>query len=212
MIDRELRYLQSLLRPLATRVANVVARGVVQLVNDEKKLQLLQLGVLAGETIGNGEHFQPYGFTSVPLAGSEMVVLFPNGDRSHPLVVATSDRRYRPTGGTGGEVTMYHWKGATIRMLDSGDIAIAPGPGGKVLVADDGGTPVELALKSDVVAVDAKLDAHFHQLDSITLGDPTSGPVSSIPPNPAAPPTYLPGTGVPLTPADIVGTDVLLGK
>jgi hypothetical protein len=83
---------------------------------------------------------------------------------------------------------------------------------GEVLVHDGTGGAVPLALKSDVEAVDAKLDAHFHQLDSVSIGDPTSGPVSSIPPNPAAPPTYLPGTGVPLDPAEIVGTSVLKAK
>jgi hypothetical protein len=53
------------------RVANTIVRGVVQLADDGKKLQLLQLGALAGETIDNAEHFQPYGFSSVPLAGAE---------------------------------------------------------------------------------------------------------------------------------------------
>ena len=116
-MDRgDLDQLVRLVRPLAMRVANTVARGVVQLVNDAKKLQTMQLGVLEGEDVDDGEHHQPYGFSSVPLPGAEAVVVFPNGDRSHPLVVAASDRRYRPTGGQSGEVCMYTDEGDVIRL------------------------------------------------------------------------------------------------
>lgn len=143
----ELAQIAHLLRPLATRMFNVVARGVVQLVDDDKKLQLVQLGVLANETVegkGTGaEHFQAYGFTSVPLAGAESVVLFPNGDRSHPLVVATSDRRYRITGGKPGEVTVYNNTGAKITMTKDGDIIAVPAAGRQVIVNDGtGGGPL----------------------------------------------------------------------
>ena len=108
--------MRHLLRPLATRLANVIARAVVQLVNDGTKLQLVQLGVLAGETVDGAEHHQSYGFSSVPLAGAEAVVVFPGGDRSHALVTAVSDRRYRPTGGQAGEVCMYTDEGDIVRL------------------------------------------------------------------------------------------------
>lgn len=98
----------------------MVARGVVQLVNDATQMQLLQIGVLAGEDIeGDGkgaEHFQPYGFSSVPLAGAEAVAVFPNGDRGHPLVVVVDDRRHRPTSGQSGEVCLYTDEGDVIRL------------------------------------------------------------------------------------------------
>lgn len=134
------------LRPLVTRLANTIARAVVQLVDDSTKLQLLQLGVLAGETVDNAEHHQPYGFSSVPLAGAEAIVVFPNGDRSHPLVLAASDRRYRPTGGTPGQVTMYHHEGATVTMV----------AGGEVLVSN-GGTAEALATNAMLVALKAAI-------------------------------------------------------
>jgi phage gp45-like len=123
-----------LLRPLQTRIANSIARAVVQLVDDATRLQLLQLGVLAGEDVDDAERFQSYGFSSVPLAGAEAVVLFPGGDRAHPLVVAVDDRRHRPTGGKPGEVIVYNHTGAKVRLLDSGDIEVVPGPGGEVRI------------------------------------------------------------------------------
>lgn len=119
-LDRTvLDQLRHLLHPIATRLANTVARAVVQLVNDEKMMQLVQLGVLAEETVegdGGAEHFQAYGFSSVPLVGAEGVAAFPNGDRGHPLVLVVSDRRHRPTGGVAGEVCMYTDEGDVIRL------------------------------------------------------------------------------------------------
>lgn len=116
-LDREtLSQLRHLVRPLFTRIANIAARGVIQLVDDATRLQLLQVGVLAEETVDSAEHHQPYGFSSVPLAGAEAMLMFPNGDRSHALVISASDRRYRPTGGQDGEVCMYTDEGDVIRL------------------------------------------------------------------------------------------------
>jgi phage baseplate assembly protein V len=163
--------LRHVLRPLATRVANTVARGVIQFVDDGKKQQLVQIGVLAGETVDSAEHFHPYGLSSVPEAGAEAVVLFPNGDRSHPLVVAVSDRRCRPTGGKSGDVVVYNKRGAKIVLrADSGDIEIQPGAGGQVLIRDEGGNAEPLVRKSD-------FDGHTHPPG--TLAAP-NGPVTGV--------------------------------
>src|SRR5690348_16559691 len=130
-VTREmLGQLEQLLRPIRTRLFNIAMRGVVRLADDGKKLQTLQVSVDKGtDPVGNAEHHQPYGFSSIPLAGAEAVVIFPNGDRGHPLVVATSDRRYRPTGGKAGEVTVYNNVGAKITMTKDGDIVATPAPG-----------------------------------------------------------------------------------
>jgi phage baseplate assembly protein V len=150
-LDRDtLQQLKNLLRPLASRVANTAARAVVQLVNDATGLQLLQIGVLAGETLDDAEHHQPYGFSSVPLAGAEAVVVFPNGDRSHPLVTAVSDRRYRPTGGEPGQVTIHnHVTGCRVIMMANGSIELQPAPGQEVFIRDEGGSVDRLVKKSE---------------------------------------------------------------
>lgn len=157
-IDRDMmRQVGHMLRPLAVRMANSIARGVVQLVNDSTKMQLLQVGVLAEETVEGdqgAEHFQPYGFSSVPLAGAEHVTLFPNGDRSHPLVIAVADRRYRPTGGEPGEVTVYNHTGATVTITKDGDIVATPASGRKVLLGSESASlpPALAAELSDLKA------------------------------------------------------------
>lgn len=117
MIGRDvLAEVSRLLRPIRVALANSIARAVVQLVDDAKKQQMAQLGVLEGEDVDDAEHFQPYGFSSVPFPGAEAIVIFPGGDRGHPLVPVVADRRYRPTGGQAGEVVLYTDEGDQVRL------------------------------------------------------------------------------------------------
>lgn len=111
----------SLLQPLRNRVAGMVARAAVTLVNDSKRMQELQLQLLAGETIADAERVQNYGFTSKPFPPSgeqaaEAVVLFVGGGRDHPLIVAVDDRRHRPQGFADGESALYDDQGTRVHL------------------------------------------------------------------------------------------------
>lgn len=152
-IDAEtLRQLRHLLRPIETRIVNMAGRATVQLVDDTAKMQLVQLGGIVGGPYPGVEHVQPYGFSSVPLVGADTaIVIFPNGDRSHALLIGAADRRYRPTGGDPGDVNVYHFTGARIRMTQDGDIVVAPAPGRDVLVGD-GGSVDALVKRSEFLA------------------------------------------------------------
>jgi phage baseplate assembly protein V len=116
--------LTRLLQPIRTRLDNMVARAVVQLVNDGTKLQVVQLSILDGETREGCERFQSYGLTSVPLDGAEAVVLFAGGRRDHGLVIAVDDRRYRLKGMQGGEVALYTDEGDRIHFKRGGTIEV----------------------------------------------------------------------------------------
>ncbi len=126
MFSRDaLRQLGLLLRPIRIAIANTVARGVVKISNDGKRLQVLQLGVLAGEAVDDVERFQEYGFTSNPPAGAEAVALFPGGDRSRGMVVATDDRRYRPRDWELGESGLYNGPAGTLlKLANNGDVFV----------------------------------------------------------------------------------------
>jgi phage baseplate assembly protein V len=165
-----LQQLDRLLRPLKQRIANTIARAVVQVINDGTKLQSVQLGAMAGETIDDGERFQEYGFTSVPLDGAEAVVVFPNGDRGHPLVIAIDDRRHRPTGLEAGEVAVYSETGAQVILKANGDIEISCAPGGKVYL-NDGSGGEQLITKS-------QYDAHTHGTGVGPSGPPDNAATS----------------------------------
>lgn len=156
-----------LMRPLRTRIANTIARAIVNLVDDSGRLQILQLSALqldntSREVIEDGEHFQPYGFFSIPQPGAEAVIIFPNGDRGHPLVVAVTDRRYRPTGGEGGEAGLYTDEGDEIRLA-RGHLVVVTTSGEIRLGSAAAADPVTLA--SEIAALKA----------AVALWTPVSG-------------------------------------
>lgn len=131
----------------------------------------------------------PAGVWDVPDEGDEVGVILPDGASDFmPIIVCRLSTNSVPT-------TQGPQPGRIVMVRD------------EVLVHDGNGGAVALALKSDVEAVDAKYENHLHQ-DSTSA--PTGGPLATIIPNPAAPPPYIPG--LPLTPADIVGTTVLKAK
>lgn len=185
--------LARLMQPLKTRVANAIARAVVESVNDARKLQLLQISVSDRADIDDAERFQEYGFTSVPLPGAEAVVVFPNGDRAHPLVVGVDDRRYRPKDWEPGEAGVYNFTGAFVKLTKDGDIIARPAPGREVIV-DDGGGAEPLVRQSDFLN-------HGHP--TAAAGPPS--PPQALPASTSPPPNTPYSTGN-------CGTSVLKGK
>ena len=112
------------MRPILNRLANLVSRVVLSRVDDSKKMQLVQLTVLDGETRESVERVQQYGFTSVPKPGAEGVAVFVGGYRDHGLVVAMDDRRYRLTGLQAGEVAVYTDQGDKVVIERGGTIRV----------------------------------------------------------------------------------------
>lgn len=105
-----------ILGPIRRRLAHLVARAVVTLVNDAAKMQTLQLGLLADEALDGAEHWQPYGFTYKPHVGAEALVLAVGGHRAHSVVIACADRRYRLTSLEDGEVALYTDEGDKVHL------------------------------------------------------------------------------------------------
>ncbi|MCY1297747.1 phage baseplate assembly protein V [compost metagenome] len=104
------------LGPVRRRLAHLVARAVVTLVNDATKMQTLQLSILADEPLEGVEHWQPYGYTYKPHQGAEALVLAVGGHRAHSVVIACADRRYRLTALESGEVALYSDEGDKIHL------------------------------------------------------------------------------------------------
>lgn len=163
--------LKEVVRRLRMQVANMLGRAVVHLVDDGLGIQRVQLGVVAGETVDEGEHFQPYGFSSVPLAGAEALVMFPSGDHGVPLVAVIDDRRYRPRDGEPGEVRVYHKDGAVVTLLANGDIQVSAKAGAKVYL-DDGSGPTEALITK------SQFDAHVHGAFGGSTTTPTNAATS----------------------------------
>ena len=97
-------------------LTRLLARGTVVLANSASKLQSLQMRLTAGEVNDDMEHFEPYGFTSHPLAGAEGIATFLGGDRSHAVVLVVADRRYRLKALAQGEVAIYTDEGDKVHF------------------------------------------------------------------------------------------------
>lgn len=113
-----------LIAPYARRIANMLARGSVTLADSSKRMQTLQVRLLAGEVKDSIEHFEPFGFTSCPLPGAEPIAAFLGGDRSHGVVLVVADRRYRITGLQGGEAALHDAFGNKVHLHKDGTMEV----------------------------------------------------------------------------------------
>ncbi|NDV21013.1 phage baseplate assembly protein V [Pseudodesulfovibrio sp. JC047] len=111
-----MRAVEKMLRPIRRRLALMVSRAVLVMIDDDTTLQELQTRILGEELLDSLERFQQYGFTSVPHPGAEAITLSVGGHRSHTVVINVDDRRYRLKGMKGGEVALYTDEGDYIHF------------------------------------------------------------------------------------------------
>lgn len=104
------------LNPITSRVRGMIVRGVIKMVNDKAKIQRIQASLLAGELKDGLEHYQEYGFSTNPPAGTEALVVFCGGSRNNGVIVATGDRVFRIKELQPGEVALYTDEGDVIKL------------------------------------------------------------------------------------------------
>ena len=119
-----IRALEKIMAPLKRRVYLMVSRALIKVINDTPGVQQVQADVLSGETLDRIERLQEYGFTSVPLPGGSALLLCVGGSRSHAVIAATDDARYRLTGLQPGEVALYTDQGDKIHIKRGGTIQV----------------------------------------------------------------------------------------
>ena len=100
------------------QLLGLIGRAVVKSISAATKCQTVDVSLIAGEPKAGVEHLEPYGFTARANSGAEAVVLFPDGDRSHAVVVTVSDRRYRLKGLQTGEVAVYDDQGQSVTQKE----------------------------------------------------------------------------------------------
>lgn len=101
---------------LEGRVRLMLSRGIVRLVDDTPGAQEMQIDLLEDESQDGVERLQNYGFTSVPKPDAEAVVGCMGGLRSHAIVLAVEDRRFRLVGLEEGEVAIYDDLGNMVKL------------------------------------------------------------------------------------------------
>lgn len=115
-----IQVIQKMLAPMHRRVALMVSRAVIVMVNDSLKMQGVQVNLMAGVTRDGVERFQNYGLTSNPHPGAEAIVVSVGGNQDHGIAIAVDDRRYRLTGLAEGEVALYDDLGQKVHLTRTG--------------------------------------------------------------------------------------------
>ena len=109
------------------RMRRMLTRVVLKLVDDGSKMQAHQVESYDGLVRDKVEHFQHYGFTSVPFPGAEGVGLSIGGSTNHMVVLNVDDRRYRMKGLEGGEVAIYDDQGQSVHLTREGIVVKGAG-------------------------------------------------------------------------------------
>lgn len=136
------------LHALENRLLNAIGRGVLTSVDDSRGLQIVELDGMPGEELKDVERIQNYGFTSHPKEGSQAVLVFPQGDRGHGIVVAMDDM------------------GARLKDLAQGDVAVHDGRGNVVKLTEDG---IEVEAAESAVVVTAATEVTIQAAGSVTV-------------------------------------------
>ena len=89
-------------------------RGTLNLVKSADNIQKVQVSGLTDETLQDVEFMQQFGLTSVPPAGTQVVVLPMGGETTHSIVIATENGSFRVKNLKSGEVAVYDESGSSI--------------------------------------------------------------------------------------------------
>lgn len=163
------------INPLRVRVSNITGKGIVTKSSDSQGLQTLQIKMAKDETRDNVPRLQNYGLTSFPDEGSQIVAIFPDGNREGGVVIALDDYRYRVTLNK-GEVSLYSKFGNKIVMKSDGSIEATPASGKSFKVNGNLEATGDIStLTGDVKAGVTSLKLHTHT--SAVSGSPTSPPI-----------------------------------
>jgi len=159
-----------LISPITKKIYLLIGRAILTAVNNAEGTQKIQVTALKDETITDIEKLEPYGLTSYPKTGAEVVIAFPNGCRDQGVAIHVHDRRYRPKTLASGEVCLYNHAGVKI-LLKSNEIHITAG--GSLEYA-----PLVSKVKAIVDDMITKYNAHKHT--GVLVGGAVSG-VSDTP-------------------------------
>ncbi len=109
----------------AARLRLMVARGLVNLINDAGGLQRLQVEALDNEPLDGVERVQNFGHTSHPPRGSMPVLVAVAGSRDHMVAVAVDNEEHRPRDLKEGESAMYNAHGVKLLFDQDGNATLS---------------------------------------------------------------------------------------
>ncbi|EMO6449559.1 phage baseplate assembly protein [Raoultella planticola] len=115
----------SYFRHFTARIASLLGIGRVTAMNDSGGTQSVQYQTPL--EVASAHRLAEFGFSSGLPVGSDVVLAFLGGDRSNPVVIATSHQGYRHSGLNSGESVMYNQWGLNILLTENGVFVDAKG-------------------------------------------------------------------------------------
>lgn len=159
----------SMYSALKNRLQQMFLRCVLRAIDDERRMQLVEVSTLAGAVRGKAEHFHPYGFSSKPLPGAEGLVGFVGGAQDHPILITVADRRYRLQPLQDGGVALHNQFGDFV-VLRPDDREIEVHAGTKVILSSP---DVEVQGRFKVTGT-SQFDAQIHCDAGVVAAEVTS--------------------------------------
>lgn len=101
-------------------------RGAVISTSDSTKIQRMKVNFGNGDLQDKIERIQNFGLTGVPKKNAQVLVLFVNGNRDNPVIVACDDGNFR-VHVEEGEVAVYNAFGAVVKLTSDGMISMGDG-------------------------------------------------------------------------------------
>lgn len=207
MNDAILRAIRKHMEPLQRRINNMIARGVITALNDAEGLQGVQATLTQGEVFDGMERVQQYGFSSHPPIGSEIVALFLNGNRDHPLVLGVDNREVRLRNQLPGDASIYSLLQNFVSAKADGSIvlqgiagnSITLTPTGEIVLTAGGST---MTLSGTGTARIQAPDLELHGVASLKLDAGGTG-VHYVPGAYVSYTTGASGTSAPIHPPEI---------
>jgi phage gp45-like len=112
--------IEKLLRPIRSRLSNLIQRAIIHK-SDGKQIQLSLGDKDTQDGIYQAEHF---GFASIPPANADGLVLFPAGIRDVGFCISSRSQKAIPANLTEGESCQYNETGSFITLRKGGAIEI----------------------------------------------------------------------------------------
>ena len=84
--------------------------GYIEAINNKNSICLLQVSLSEDETLDDIPYYQPYGLSSVPRIGSEVLIIFPDGKKESAIALSCVNRDLRPDFLKSDETALYQNK------------------------------------------------------------------------------------------------------
>jgi len=136
MAGLSIRLYDRLVAPLRRKIQLMISKAVLNSLDNSSPIPVLKAQTSKDEILDNIEYIEPYGFTSHPGKGAEVVVFCVGGNRELPVAVSVGQSGDRRSDLAEGEVAIYHKDGHAVVLRNNGDIEIG-GQDFKKLVNED---------------------------------------------------------------------------